>query len=92
MNGTILKEESGDRGFGYDPVFLPDGYSDSFALMSAELKNEISHRGIFSPAGYDRIHSSLALSEDVEGPSPVRFILFQSNSVFHASLLIQEGP
>jgi XTP/dITP diphosphohydrolase len=44
--GTILKEKQGKKGFGYDPIFKPDGYHESFAEMSAEEKNKISHRGI----------------------------------------------
>ena len=46
VNGIILTEKSGSEGFGYDPVFLPDGYSRTFAQMSLTEKNEISHRSI----------------------------------------------
>ncbi len=44
--GTIIETEQGSDGFGYDPVFLPDGYDNTFAQMPLELKNRISHRGI----------------------------------------------
>jgi XTP/dITP diphosphohydrolase len=44
VNGKITNEPFGEKGFGYDPVFIPDGYSQTFAQMSAELKNTISHR------------------------------------------------
>jgi len=43
--GQILREERGEGGFGYDPVFMPLGYRQSFAEMPAAQKNEISHRG-----------------------------------------------
>lgn len=45
VDGEILKERQGNSGFGYDPVFLPDGFSQSFAEMSLQDKNKISHRG-----------------------------------------------
>lgn len=46
VNGQILVKPQGGGGFGYDPVFLPDGFDQSFAEMPAQLKNSISHRGI----------------------------------------------
>ena len=45
INGTILTERHGDGGFGYDPIFRPDGYDCTFAEMTLEEKNKISHRG-----------------------------------------------
>ena len=44
VGGTILAEKHGSEGFGYDPVFMPDGYDKSFAELGAEIKNRISHR------------------------------------------------
>ena len=46
INGEILTEKRGNKGFGYDPVFRPEGYSLSFAEMSPDLKNKISHRAL----------------------------------------------
>ncbi|MCA4809411.1 RdgB/HAM1 family non-canonical purine NTP pyrophosphatase [Empedobacter falsenii] len=45
VNGTIATEIMGNNGFGYDPIFIPDGFSKSFAQMTPEEKNAISHRG-----------------------------------------------
>lgn len=45
VEGEILTEKSGQEGFGYDPIFSPEGKGISFAEMSAEEKNQISHRG-----------------------------------------------
>ena len=44
VKGTITEEKRGDSGFGYDPIFVPEGFSESFAQMSGEQKNSISHR------------------------------------------------
>lgn len=44
VKGKILHEKQGDNGFGYDPVFMPDGFNKSFAEMDLVEKNSISHR------------------------------------------------
>jgi XTP/dITP diphosphohydrolase len=44
VEGKITKEKRGDSGFGYDPIFLPAGYEKTFAEMSLDDKNQISHR------------------------------------------------
>jgi len=44
VNGVISNKKKGDQGFGYDPVFIPDGYDITFAQMSLKEKNKISHR------------------------------------------------
>jgi XTP/dITP diphosphohydrolase len=45
VEGHILTAPQGDGGFGYDPIFRPEGWDQSFAQASAEQKNAISHRG-----------------------------------------------
>lgn len=45
VNGRIAQQEEGEGGFGYDPVFVPEGYEKTFACLTAEEKNSISHRG-----------------------------------------------
>ena len=46
VEGQILNEKRGSKGFGYDPIFLPDGHNRSFAEMDAVEKNKISHRAL----------------------------------------------
>lgn len=45
VEGVILSEQRGEGGFGYDPVFLPDGFEKTFAELDSAVKNSISHRG-----------------------------------------------
>lgn len=45
VEGEIVDEGRGVDGFGYDPIFLPDGFSQTFAQMPLDIKNQISHRG-----------------------------------------------
>lgn len=44
VKGEIIEEKRGNSGFGYDPVFVPEGFSQTFAELGAEIKNQISHR------------------------------------------------
>ena len=46
VNGTIVEKGCGNMGFGYDPIFVPDGYDVCFAEMPLDEKNRISHRGL----------------------------------------------
>ena len=55
-HGRILNEGRGTGGFGYNPVFLPEGYSESVAEMNASLKNRLSHRG----QALAKLHAQLA--------------------------------
>ncbi len=43
--GEIIDHQRGEKGFGYDPVFLPEGFDQTFAELDSKVKNEISHRG-----------------------------------------------
>ena len=44
--GHIIEEERGDNGFGYDPLFVPEGYGSTFGMLTPDVKNEISHRAL----------------------------------------------
>ena len=44
VNGEITREKRGEKGFGYDPVFIPEGYNETFAELGVDIKNQISHR------------------------------------------------
>lgn len=44
-HGTLAEAPVGDGGFGYDPIFIPDGHTETFGQLSPEVKNKLSHRG-----------------------------------------------
>ena len=45
VRGTILDHKRGDKGFGYDPIFVPEGRTETFAELDMAVKNSMSHRG-----------------------------------------------
>lgn len=55
VSGMITLQPEGSGGFGYDPVFRPDGYTETFAQLSAAEKNRISHRGL----AFERLYTYL---------------------------------
>ena len=57
VEGHIIDHEIGHEGFGYDPLFIPDGFDSTFAEMSAEQKNAISHRGRAVAKLVDYLHN-----------------------------------
>ena len=58
VNGSIATEKRGDKGFGYDPVFIPEGYGQTFAELGADVKNTISHRAraVLALCEYLKLH------------------------------------
>lgn len=59
VDGEIISQQLGSAGFGYDPIFRPKGYTQTFAEMSEELKNNISHRGQAMRKLMDFLHNTL---------------------------------
>ena len=57
INGTIITEKRGNKGFGYDPVFIPEGFDRTFAEMSMNEKNSVSHRAKAVAALYNYLKS-----------------------------------
>ncbi len=57
VEGRIAESAAGCGGFGYDPLFIPDGFDRTFAEMSAEQKNAISHRGRAVAKLVDYLHN-----------------------------------
>jgi XTP/dITP diphosphohydrolase len=59
IDGNIVESMQGEGGFGYDPVFMPDGYEQTFAQMEHGLKNRISHRGVAIEAARPILEATL---------------------------------
>ena len=59
IKGEIIESKKGISGFGYDPVFIPEGYSETFAEMGNDLKNTISHRALATKKLTEFLISSL---------------------------------
>lgn len=58
VEGVITVRKRGEQGFGYDPIFMPDGYSQTFAQMALDEKNKISHRALATNKLVEFIQSS----------------------------------
>lgn len=65
VQGKVAEQESGSQGFGYDPVFIPEKYDQTFAEMNAAEKNRISHRGRAVQQLAEYLHAKL------EQPKPL---------------------
>lgn len=65
-SGKIIDEPRGENGFGYDPVFVPDGYDKTFAELPPEVKDSISHRAKAFAQAADFIRSELSSMDDFE--------------------------
>lgn len=63
VSGKIAMQEEGEGGFGYDPVFIPEGYNSTFASLPAEVKNSISHRGRAMEALKDVLQQYITLDK-----------------------------
>jgi XTP/dITP diphosphohydrolase len=65
-DGSICESPRGDSGFGYDPIFVPEGYDQTFAELPEEVKNQISHRGKALLAMRDLLLTRMGLLDRVE--------------------------
>lgn len=59
IEGSIIRERRGSSGFGYDPVFMPNGYTQTFAELGDDVKNKISHRAL----AINKLHDFLITNE-----------------------------
>lgn len=66
VSGTIAESPRGENGFGYDPVFIPDGYDRTFAELGAEVKDRISHRAKAFAQTVEFIRAELQTLDDFE--------------------------
>ncbi len=63
VNGKIVPPQKGENGFGFDPVFMPDGYTQTFATLGEKTKNKISHRARAMAAFTEELKKLLHFSE-----------------------------
>ena len=61
VKGTILTSPRGENGFGYDPIFQPDGFDKSFAELTQEEKNRISHRAMAYAKALEFVDEELSI-------------------------------
>ncbi len=66
VKGTIAHAPAGDNGFGYDPVFIPEGYDKTFAQLGSEVKDRISHRARAFEQAIAYIRQELASVDEIE--------------------------
>ena len=64
VHGVITKEPRGNNGFGYDPIFIPDGYDKTFGELDAEIKNKISHRALAFQKAMEFIEEEMSVLDD----------------------------
>ena len=55
IRGTIDRDKRGDNGFGYDPIFMPEGYDQTFAEVDSSIKNRVSHRALAMAKLFDSL-------------------------------------
>ncbi len=60
VNGYITNKKTGTGGFGYDPIFCPDGFDQTFAELPLKVKNKISHRGIATQKLIDFLENQIS--------------------------------
>ena len=66
VNGTIAPEPRGTEGFGYDPIFIPDGYDKTFGELGEEVKSKLSHRARAFALAAEFVHRELQTMDDFE--------------------------
>ena len=64
VRGTILEAPRGENGFGYDPIFQPDGFDKSFAELTQEEKNRISHRACAYARAQEFVEDEMSILDD----------------------------